>query len=34
MQIEVLNNQGQKTGRTVDLPEDIFGVSLMITLFT
>ncbi len=26
MQIEVLNIQGQKTGRTVDLPEDIFGI--------
>lgn len=26
MQIDVLNIQGQKTGRTVDLPEDIFGV--------
>lgn len=26
MQVDVLNIQGQKTGRTVDLPEDIFGV--------
>ncbi len=26
MQLEVLNIQGQKTGRTVDLPEDIFGI--------
>jgi large subunit ribosomal protein L4 len=26
MTIEVLNIQGQKTGRTVDLPEDIFGI--------
>jgi large subunit ribosomal protein L4 len=26
MQVEVLNIEGQKTGRTVDLPEDIFGV--------
>jgi large subunit ribosomal protein L4 len=26
MQVEVLNIQGQKTGRTVDLPEDIFGI--------
>lgn len=25
MTIEVLNTAGQKTGRTVDLPEDIFG---------
>jgi large subunit ribosomal protein L4 len=25
MQLEVLNSKGQKTGRTVDLPEDIFG---------
>jgi large subunit ribosomal protein L4 len=26
MTLEVLNTAGQKTGRTVDLPEDIFGV--------
>jgi large subunit ribosomal protein L4 len=26
MTIEVLNTTGQKTGRTVDLPEDIFGI--------
>lgn len=26
MQVDVLNIQGQKTGRTVELPEDIFGV--------
>ncbi len=26
MTIEVLNTAGQKTGRTVELPEDIFGV--------
>jgi large subunit ribosomal protein L4 len=26
MQIDVLNIEGKKTGRTVDLPEDIFGV--------
>jgi large subunit ribosomal protein L4 len=26
MQVEVLNIQGQKTGRSVELPEDIFGV--------
>ena len=26
MTIEVLNIQGQKTGRTVDLPEEIFGI--------
>lgn len=26
MTIEVLNIQGQKTGRTVDLPQDIFGI--------
>src|SRR6185312_10950923 len=26
MQVEVLNTKGQKTGRSVDLPEDIFGV--------
>ena len=25
MQIEVLNTKGKKTGRTVELPEDIFG---------
>lgn len=26
MQIEVLNTKGKKTGRTVELPEDIFGI--------
>jgi len=26
MQIEVLNTKGKKTGRTVELPEEIFGV--------
>jgi len=26
MQIDVLNIQGQKTGRTVELPEDVFGI--------
>ncbi|MEI8109409.1 MAG: 50S ribosomal protein L4 [Chitinophagia bacterium] len=26
MQIEVLNIKGEKTGRTVELPEDIFGI--------
>lgn len=26
MQVKVLNSQGQETGRTVDLPEDIFGL--------
>lgn len=26
MQIEVLNIKGKKTGRTVELPEDIFGI--------
>ncbi len=26
MQVEVLNTQGKKTGRTVELPEDIFGI--------
>ena len=26
MKLEVLNTQGQKTGREVDLPDDIFGV--------
>lgn len=26
MQVDVLNIQGQKTGRSVELPEDIFGV--------
>jgi len=25
MQVEVINAQGQKTGRTVELPDDIFG---------
>ena len=26
MQVEVLNTNGKKTGRTVELPEDIFGI--------
>src|SRR6476620_7078660 len=26
MKLEILNIQGQKTGRTIDLPEEIFGV--------
>src|SRR5215212_10332157 len=26
MQIDVLNIQGKKTGRTIDLPEEIFGI--------
>jgi len=26
MQVEVLNTQGKKTGRTVELPEEIFGI--------
>src|SRR5881396_3228342 len=26
MQVDVLNIEGKKTGRTVELPEDIFGV--------
>ena len=26
MQVQVLNTQGQNTGRTVELPEDIFGI--------
>jgi large subunit ribosomal protein L4 len=26
MQVDVLNSQGAKTGRTVDLPEEIFGI--------
>src|SRR5213079_228475 len=26
MQVEVLNIKGKKTGRTVDLPDDVFGV--------
>lgn len=26
MQLEVINIQGQKTGRTIELPEEIFGV--------
>src|ERR1700750_1435279 len=26
MQVDVLNIKGQKTGRTVELPEDIFGI--------
>jgi large subunit ribosomal protein L4 len=27
MQLDVLNIQGQKTGRTVELPEEVFGVT-------
>ena len=26
MQVDVLNNKGKKTGRTVELPEEIFGI--------
>ena len=26
MQVEVLNSKGKKTGRTVELPEEIFGI--------
>ena len=26
MQVDVLNIKGKKTGRTVELPEEIFGV--------
>ena len=26
MQVDVLNTEGQKTGRTVELPEEIFGI--------
>src|SRR4249919_1294910 len=26
MQVDILNSKGSKTGRTVELPEDIFGV--------
>ena len=26
MQVDVLNIQGQKTGRTVELPDDVFGI--------
>lgn len=26
MQVDILNIQGQKTGRTIELPEDIFGI--------
>ncbi len=26
MQLEILNIQGEKTGRTIELPEDIFGI--------
>src|ERR1700743_3334842 len=26
MQVDVLNIKGQKTGRTVELPEDVFGI--------
>jgi len=26
MQLDILNSKGQKTGRTVELPEEIFGI--------
>jgi ribosomal protein L4 len=26
MQVDVLDIKGQKTGRTVELPEDVFGI--------
>src|SRR5438105_6477499 len=26
MQLDIVNIQGQKTGRTIELPEDIFGI--------
>ena len=26
MQLEILNIKGEKTGKTVELPEDIFGI--------
>jgi large subunit ribosomal protein L4 len=26
MQVDIINAQGQKTGRTIDLPEEIFGI--------
>src|SRR5215216_3350478 len=26
MQVDVLNNKGEKTGRSVELPEEIFGI--------
>src|SRR5688572_23720991 len=26
MQLDIINTQGKKTGRTVDLPEEIFGI--------
>ena len=26
MQLDILNIKGEKSGRTIDLPEDIFGV--------
>ena len=26
MQVDVLNIEGKKTGRTVELPEEIFGI--------
>src|ERR1700741_5057619 len=26
MQVEILNTKGKKTGRTVELPEEIFGI--------
>ena len=26
MQVDVLNIKGEKTGRTIELPDDIFGI--------
>ena len=26
MQVDILNIQGEKTGRTLELPDDIFGI--------
>ena len=26
MQVDILNSKGSKTGRTVELPEEIFGI--------
>ena len=26
MQVDVLNSKGEKTGRTVELPDDIFNI--------
>ena len=26
MQLDIINSKGEKTGRTIELPEEIFGI--------